>query len=111
MQNKIMSGYEKHPKDKGVFIKHFFSKADTNGVLNNLEVRIEPGCQISPHRHENSDEFYYVVSGSGMFLINGEWEYVHAGEAMVAPINTEHGVKNHSSEALVLFSTFVPPIK
>jgi quercetin dioxygenase-like cupin family protein len=107
MQNKIITGYQKHPTEKGVFIKHFFSKEDTNGILNNLEVRIEQGCQISPHRHENSSEFYYVVRGSGMFLVNGEWEYIHAGEAMVAPINIEHGVKNTSSDALILLSTFI----
>lgn len=111
MQNKIISDYKKHPTEKGVSIKYFFSKEDTNGALNNLEVRIEPGCQISPHKHDNSSEFYYVVSGCGMFLINGEWEYIHAGEAMVAPMNVEHGIKNNSNELLILFSTFSPAIR
>jgi quercetin dioxygenase-like cupin family protein len=111
MQNKIMGDYKKHPTEKGVFIKHFFCKEDTNGALNNLEVRVEPGCQISPHKHDNSSEFYYVVSGSGMFFINGEWEYIRAGEAIMAPINVEHGIKNHSNSVLILFSTFSPPIK
>lgn len=111
MQNKIMTDYKKHPTEKGVFMKHFFSKDDTNGALNNLEVRIEPGCEIRPHIHDNSSEFYYVVSGSGMFLINGNWEYFRAGEAIIAPINVEHGIKNHSNETLVLFSTFSPAIR
>jgi quercetin dioxygenase-like cupin family protein len=46
-----------------------------------------------------------------MFLVDANWEYIRAGEAMVAPINVEHGVKNHSNERLFLFSTFCPAIK
>jgi quercetin dioxygenase-like cupin family protein len=111
MMNKIMTDYIKHPTEKGVFIKHFFSGSDTNGTLNNLEVRIEPGCQISPHKHDNASEYYYVVQGSGMFLVNGNWEYFHAGEAIIAPINVEHGIKNHTNEILILFSTFSPAIR
>ena len=111
MQNKIITDYKKHPTEKGVFIKHFFSKEDTNGILNNLEVRVESGCQINPHKHENSAEFCYVVSGNGLFLVNGEWECIRAGEAIMSPINTDHGIKNNSNETLILFSTFSPPTR
>ncbi len=40
--------------------------------LNNLEVTILPGFQISPHIHADSTEFYYVVTGTGKFLVDGE---------------------------------------
>lgn len=109
-KNVILSDYDKHPSQKGIYMKHFFSSED-NDRLNNLEVRIEAGCEISPHTHDNSNEFYYVVSGSGMFLIENEWVHIRAGEAMKAPMNVEHGFKNNTSEPLILFSTFSPPIK
>ena len=109
-KNVILSNYQKHPEQKGVFMKHFFSSKD-NDRLNNLEVRIEPGCEIKPHIHDNSSEFYYVVSGNGMFLIDDQWEHIRAGEALMAPKNIEHGFKNNTSEPLILFSTFSPPIR
>jgi mannose-6-phosphate isomerase-like protein (cupin superfamily) len=61
--------------------------------------------------HENSTEFYYVVSGSGMFFMGEDWEHVRAGEAMKAPMNVRHGFKNNTNEPLILFSTFSPPIR
>jgi mannose-6-phosphate isomerase-like protein (cupin superfamily) len=102
--------YINHPKEEGVFLKHFYSNAD-NDRLNNLEVKIDPGFQISPHIHENSTEFYYVISGSGQFLNNGEWLSINKGDALKAPMGMEHGIKNTSQEVLRLFSTFSPAIR
>jgi mannose-6-phosphate isomerase-like protein (cupin superfamily) len=102
--------YIKHPKEDGVFLKHFYSNAD-NDRLNNLEVKIDPGFQIAPHIHENSTEFYYVVSGSGQFLNNGEWLPINKGDALKAPMGMAHGIKNTSQEVLKLFSTFSPAIR
>ncbi|MGE5626899.1 MAG: cupin domain-containing protein [Solirubrobacterales bacterium] len=100
----------KHPKEEGVFMKHFFSSND-NDRLNNLEVKIEPGYQISSHIHDNSSEFYYVVSGEGEFLNNGNWEPFKKGAALKAPLGMEHGLKNTGNETLIVFSTFSPAIK
>ena len=112
MSDKILGTGEfvNHPKEKGVYLKHFFSSAD-NDRLNNLEVKIEPGCQISQHVHDNSSEFYYVVDGSGEFFIDGQWKSVKKGDAMKAPTGEEHGLKNTGNELLVLLSTFSPPIR
>jgi quercetin dioxygenase-like cupin family protein len=111
MNNRfVMSNYEKHPTYEGVYLKHFFN-SEIDNRLNNLEVKIEPGFEISSHVHEEANEFFYVVKGSGMFLVDGEWEHVHQGEALLAPKNVEHGFKNTANESLVLFSTFSPPIK
>jgi len=100
----------KHPKEKGVYMKHFFSSAD-NDRLNNLEVTIEAGCEISPHIHDNSSEFYYVVSGFGEFMTDGKWHPFKVGDALKAPSGMEHAIKNTSTERVVLFSTFSPAIR
>lgn len=107
---KTTEEYANHPKDKGVYLKHFFCSSD-NDRVNNLEVKIEPGCQISPHVHENSNEFYYVVGGEGEFLINGQWTPVKMGYALKAPMGEEHGLRNKGEEPFILFSTFSPPIR
>jgi len=109
MSENIISKAEfvKHPKEDGVFMKHFFSSAD-NDRLNNLEVKIEKGSQISPHVHENSSEFYYVLSGIGEFLIDGKWISIKQGDALKAPMGMEHGLKNTGDDLLCVFSTFSP---
>lgn len=104
------NNFIKHPKEEGVFMKHFFS-SDDNDRLNNVEIKIEPGYQISYHVHEQASEFFYVVSGQGEFFVNREWVSIQKGDAMKAPIGEEHAVRNNSREILVLFSTFSPPIR
>lgn len=112
MTDKIRSIVDvtNHPKERGVYMKHFFSSAD-NVRLNNLEVIIDPECQISGHIHENASEYYYVVDGCGEFLIDGQWTPVKKGDAMMAPLGEEHGLKNTGAERFVLLSTFSPPIR
>lgn len=104
---KSDASFMKHPTQEGVFIKHFFCKED-NDRLNNLEVNIVPGFQIAPHTHQDSTEFFYVVSGQGEFLDDKEWRTIKKGDAFKAPQGMTHSIKNTGSEALILFSTFSP---
>lgn len=99
--------FTKHPTQEGVFMKHFFSSKD-NDRLNNLEVKIIPGYCIAPHIHENSSEFFYVVSGEGEFLDGEEWKKIEKGIAFVAPMGMTHGIRNTGKDVLTLFSTFSP---
>lgn len=105
----VKSDYKPHPKFEGVYIKPFFTSQD-NKVLSNMEVRIEPGFEISPHIHEKEAEFFYVVRGNGLFYSNKSWAPTREGEAMMAPAQVEHGVRNNSVLPLVLFCTFTPPL-
>ena len=103
--------FVKHPTQEGVYMKHFFSKSETNERLNNLEVHIVPNFQIAPHTHDNAGEFFYVVDGCGEFLNNLEWIPIKKGDAFQAPMGMTHAIKNTCKSTLVLFSTFSPPIR
>jgi mannose-6-phosphate isomerase-like protein (cupin superfamily) len=113
MSNNVKQDAEfvKHSTQEGVFLKHFFAKSDTEGCLNNLEVSIVPGFQITAHTHEGSNEFFYVVSGTGEFLDDTEWKHIEKGLAFKAPMGMNHAIKNTGKETLVLFSTFCPPTR
>ena len=106
---KLNAEFVKHPEE-GVFLKHFFDKED-NDRLNNLEAHIVPGFQTKPHIHEDSTEFFYVVSGCGEFFDSTEWKLIKKGDAFKAPKGMKHAVKNSGNETLVLFSTFSPAIR
>lgn len=104
---KSTYAFTKHPQYEGVFVKHLFDSGD-NDRLNNLEVQIVPGFEISPHTHENSTEFFYCVCGKGEFLDGEKWEPIQAGDALKAPLGHTHGIRNTGRSALKLFSTFSP---
>ena len=82
-------------REDGVFMKHYFGKAD-NDRLNNFEIVILPGYQISPHIHEETSEFFYVVSGKGELWHEGNWKPVEKGDAFTAPMKVEHGLRNQT---------------
>jgi mannose-6-phosphate isomerase-like protein (cupin superfamily) len=103
---KLDAVFIKHSTHEGVFIKHFFTKDETNGSLNNLEINIVPGFQNTPHIHENADEYFYVVEGEGEYLDNTEWIPIKKGDAFRALMGMAHSVKNTGRVTLVLFSTF-----
>jgi quercetin dioxygenase-like cupin family protein len=102
--------YTPHAKEPGVFLKHFFSSAD-NDRLNNFELRIDPGCGISPHVHEAATEFFYVISGTGEVLLNGEWQVLQPGDALKATTGNEHGFRNRTDEPMLLYALFSPPVR
>lgn len=54
------------------------------------------------------DEYYYVVSGSGRMLIDGEVVTVKAGDHVFTPLDVRHGIENTSpDENLKVFLTFI----
>jgi len=101
--------YTKFDADEGVYIKHFFGEAD-NDRLNNLEILVLPGCQISPHVHVTSAEHFYVVSGLCEFWHEKKWVPVDKGDSFLAPANVEHGLRNPGKEVLIVYATISPPI-
>jgi len=90
---KFGASFSKHPDHEGVFVKHFFGK-DSNDALNNMEVRIVPDFQVSPHSHDNSTEYFYVVEGEVEFGDGAEWLTVQKGDAFKAPQGMVHAIRN-----------------
>lgn len=59
--------------------------------------------------HEG-EEFYYILSGTGTFLIDGKEYVVKAGETIHYPSNKPHKTVNNEDEDLVMLSVVTPTI-
>jgi mannose-6-phosphate isomerase-like protein (cupin superfamily) len=60
------------------------------------------------HSHTDSDKIYFVLRGTGLFHIAGEERALTEGEAVIARPGQDHGVKNSSSQDLVLLVFMTP---
>lgn len=80
------------------------------GRLNLTHVRIHPGETVPKHTHDDEDQVYYVASGTGFVVLNGQRTDVAAGSGVLIPLGTEHEITNTGSEPLdyVFFVVFVP---
>ena len=69
---------------------------------------LKPGQDQRVHSHPESDKIYFVLRGKGTFHIGGDEQEIGAGRAVVARPNQSHGVRNASSDDLVLL-VFMSP--
>src|SRR5215472_4003042 len=69
---------------------------------------LKPGQDQRVHAHAESDKIYFVLRGKGMFHIAGDEREIGAGQAVVARPNQPHGVRNASSDNLVLLVFMTP---
>jgi quercetin dioxygenase-like cupin family protein len=69
----------------------------------------EPGQEHRLHAHAGMDKMYYVLQGSGHFLLEDREEPMQAGAMLVAPSDVPHGIRNDSEERLVVLAVLAPP--
>ena len=68
----------------------------------------EPGQEHRLHAHAGMDKLYYVLSGSGLFLLAGREEPMTAGTLLVAPAEVPHGIRNTGGERLLVLAILAP---
>jgi quercetin dioxygenase-like cupin family protein len=68
----------------------------------------EPGQQHALHAHAGQDKVYYVLEGSGRFLLDGRELKMKAGDLLIAPEGVPHGVHNTGSARLLVLAVLAP---
>lgn len=72
---------------------------------------LEPGQIQSVHAHQGADKFYFILQGSGKFVVGDVEREAGEGMIVVAPAGIPHGVTNTAGERLSLLVTIAPPFK
>lgn len=84
----------------------------TNAPVQNqslAEACIPAGQATERHYHKLSEEFYYILEGSGDMEINGETHPVTPGDAILIPPGAWHQITTTSGVALRLLCCCAPP--
>ena len=68
----------------------------------------EPGQSHALHSHSGMDKMYYVLGGTGLFLLEGRELAMRAGDLMVAPDGVPHGIRNSGAERLLVLAVLAP---
>lgn len=64
------------------------------------EETLPPGCAVTPHRHRQIEEIYYIVSGRGLMTVGAETREVGAGDAVYIPRGNRHTLKNTGADPI-----------
>jgi mannose-6-phosphate isomerase-like protein (cupin superfamily) len=98
VENEIRFAAEKMQKVNLFESRNFF--CDVYGL--------EPGQEQKTHTHSDADKIYYVISGSGTFVVGDETREAVTGDIVFAPSGQEHGVRSSNQGRLVLL-VFMSP--
>jgi len=71
---------------------------------------VKPGQRIAAHVHPHGQDTWTVLSGQGQYQTDeqGSTHTITAGDVVVAPTGSVHGVHNTGSEPLVFVSVVCP---
>jgi mannose-6-phosphate isomerase-like protein (cupin superfamily) len=72
-----------------------FTVAFTRG---SLVVELYAPDAVDPQKPHTRDEVYFVVSGSGEFVVTGERRHFVAGDALFVAAGAEHRFENFSTD-------------
>jgi len=91
-----------HFRDRGnIFIKAGSATGSENLALGTQQVMAGTGIPI--HRHFKMDEAFYVLEGSGTFILNDVRHPFEKGGTIFIPKNSWHGFENPDHELLLLW--------
>lgn len=71
------------------------------------EASLPAGVATERHYHRLSEEFYYVLSGSGRMEIEGDEREVVVGDAILIPAGAWHQIR--AQETMVFLCCCAPP--
>jgi len=92
-----------HFRDHGkIFIMVGSATGSDNLALGTQQVTVGAGIPI--HRHFQMDEAFYVLEGSGIFILNDVRHPFEKGGSIFIPKNSWHGFANPDHELLLLWA-------
>lgn len=81
-----------------------------NRQLEAMLVTMEPNFYDSEESTHEGEEFYYVLEGEGVFIVDGVEYKIRKGESIHYPSTLLHKIINPGNQELVMVSLVTPPI-
>jgi len=71
------------------------------------KLTVPPGASIGMHTHEQEDEIYLILAGTGVLSDGAAESRVAAGDAVLTGRGGSHAVRNDGSEPLEIAAVIV----
>lgn len=73
-------------------------------------VRLEPGAVIGEHSHEDDEDFYYCLSGTGVVVDNGVEHPFTPGTLQITRSGESQAIRNTGETELVFLGALVATV-
>jgi len=65
---------------------------------------VPAGVELKHHTHQDHEQIYYIIKGSGIISVGDEKKTVKAGDCIYMPTDVSHGFVNNSDEEVEIFT-------
>lgn len=98
-------------KHKVLLLQSDFEVAFTVRKLQGAEMTLAPGSNTGgpDNRHRGADQWMYVVSGTGLAIVNGVQQPVRPGSLLVIEHGETHEIRCTGDEPLRTVNFYSPP--
>lgn len=87
--------------DVSLFIRHLTDFDQKNPKLRTFAIAsLKPNEEVPLHLHTGETEYYYILSGKGLYNDDGKLIEVGPGVITHTPSGKSHGIKNLGDEML-----------
>ena len=74
-------------------------------------VRLEPGASVGDHSHQDEEDFYYCISGTGVVADNGIDYPFTPGTLQITRSGESQAIRNTGETELVFLGALVATVK
>ena len=71
------------------------------------KITLDPGASITPHRHINETESFYIVKGICKVMDNDKEYTLYEGDTLITLHNECHSIKNETDEPTELIALII----
>jgi mannose-6-phosphate isomerase-like protein (cupin superfamily) len=96
-------------KDGSIIRELMHPSTHFNANQSLAEANIPPGATTHLHKHNNSEEIYHVLSGSGILTLGNERFGIKEGDTICIPPGTPHQIKNTAPALMKILCACAPP--
>lgn len=76
---------------------------DFDSPINFLHhVRLEPHSSIGMHPHDNNEEYYYIIKGTGTMIVDDKSLEMKEGSVCLIKKGSKHAFENNTNEDLLI---------
>ena len=91
--------------DGQVVITNLFEKEELLGKSRMLgTLKLEPGCSIGIHPHENEQEYFYIIKGDPIYQDDDRQIQLHEGDVTICEDGHSHGIANRGDETVIVLA-------
>ena len=108
-EERIVERIEGASGGKGILRKEVLIDREQMGEHCGLfgEVTLEPEAVLGYHEHHGETETYYILSGNGVYVDNGEEVPAKEGDVFFCKDGDGHGLKNTGARDLVFVLSLI----